>query len=509
MISLRPHQERVCAAVRAGWREWGKQLLVLPTGSGKTICFAHLAAGEQPGRSLVLAHREELIDQAIAKIHAATGIFAQKEMADCSASLSAPVVVASVQSMRRRLEKWPAAHFSLVVCDEAHHVLADEWRGVLAHFDGHARVLGVTATPDRGDKRNLGGYFENVAAEVSLFQLIKDGWLCRIGVKALPLKIDLAGVRSSAGDYDAGDLGAALAPYLRSAAEAVRDHASGRRILAFLPLIKTSKDFVAECLGVGLRAAHIDGGSVDRRELLAAFAAGDLDLLSNAMLLTEGYDCPPIDCVVVLRPTRSRALYSQMVGRGTRIFPGKRDLLLLDFLWQSQRHNLIRPAHLVAPSEDVAAEMMAMAAEQGELDLEALAGAASSRREQRLRDELAAKSRREAMACDAMDFCLSVHALAAAEWEDEVPWHSRAASDKQLALIRGAGIHPESIKSRGHASAVIDVIQSRRRLGLASPKQLRLLRRFGVAAPEAVGMAEASRIIAEKFGGWKSAPVAA
>jgi len=511
MIPLRPYQETVCAAARDGWRQWRKQILVLPTGSGKTICFAHLAAGEQPGKTLILAHRKELIDQAIAKIQAATGIYAQKEMADFSASLTAPIVVASIQTMRCRLEKWPFDHFELIVADEAHHTLADEWQTVLQHFDGHARVLGVTATPDRGDKRNLGAYFENIAAEISLFQLINEGWLSRIVVKALPLKIDLAGVRSTAGDYDSTDLDAALSPYLAFAAQALKEHATGRHILAFLPLIHTSKDFVRECQAAGLRAMHVDGTSEERHWAPGALARGEIDLISNAQLYSEGFDCPEIDCILPLRPTRSRAFFSQMVGRGTRLATGKKNLLLLDFLWQSQKHNLIRPAHLVAPSEELAGDMTEMladeafGADQDELDLEGLVSRASFRREQKLRDELAAKSRREAMACDAMDFCLSIHALAAAEWEDMVSWHSLAPSEKQLALIKNAGIHPDSIKSRGHASAVIDLIQTRRRLNLASPKQVRLLRRFKTPSPETVSKEEASKIISEKFGGWKTA----
>ena len=512
MMPLRPHQETVCTAIRDGWRQWRKQLLVLPTGSGKTICFAHLAAGEQPGRSLILAHREELIDQAIGKIQMATGLFAQKEMAEFSASLMAPIIVASIQTMRRRLDKWPPDHFNLIVADEAHHVLADEWQTVLKHFDGHARVLGVTATPDRGDKRNLGAYFENIAAEISLFQLINEGWLSRIVVKALPLKIDLAGIRSTGGDYDSTDLDTALAPYLASVALSLKEHAVGRRILAFLPLIHTSRDFVHECQAVGLRAMHVDGTSEERQWAPGALARGEIDLISNAQLYSEGFDCPEIDCIIPLRPTRSRAFYSQMVGRGTRLAMGKKNLLLLDFLWQSQKHNLIRPAHLVAPSEDLAEDMTEMladeapCADQVELDLEGLLSRASLRREQKLRDELAAKGKREAMACDVMDFCLSIHALAAAEWQDEVPWHSKTPSEKQLALIKGAGIHPGSIKSRGHASAVIDLIQTRRRLGLASPKQLRLLRRFKTPSPETVSKDEASKIIDLKFGGWKTSP---
>jgi len=504
-MMLRPYQQDFVDRVREGWRNYRKQLGVLPTGGGKTICFSDLAKGELPARTLVLAHREELVDQAIHKLLAASGIFAQKEKAEFSASLSASVVVASVQTMRRRLAKWPADHFALVVCDEAHHVLADEWQTVLRHFSP-ARVLGVTATPDRGDKRNLGQFFENIASEVSLFDLINQGWLARIHVKALPLKIDLSEVRSVAGDYDPNGVGSALEPYLGAIARALKVEAASRRILAFLPLIETSKAFVRRCTEAGLRARHIDGNSPDRKEILQAFANDEFDLLSNAMLLTEGFDDPGIDCIVNLRPTRSRSLYSQIVGRGTRVAPMKENLLLLDFLWQHERHNLIRPAHLVATDEEFASEMTtdleisAWRPTQESFDLEDLASSARETREKKLREELEAKAKRLATSGDAMDFCLSVGNLAAAEWEDVVPWHSQAASEKQLKLIGDAGINPASIRSRGHASAVLDLIFSRRQLGLASPKQVRFLRKLGHPAPDRATKEEASMFIGSRVG---------
>jgi superfamily II DNA or RNA helicase len=343
-MQLRGYQETAVASILAGFQEFDRQLAVMPTGAGKTIVFSKLAEAMQPRRSLILAHREELIEQAVDKIAKSTGIFAQVEKAEQRASLMSPVVVASIQTLMgaQRRERWPRDHFAQIVVDEAHHALADSYQKVLRHFTG--KVLGVTATPDRGDKRNLGQYFENVAFEITMFDLIKQGYLSPVKVKALPVEIDLKNVKSVAGDYSADDLGTALTPYLRSIAKALRDHASFRKCLVFLPLIATSKTFTDICQQEGLSAAHIDGTSEDRKEILARFADGEFDILNNAMLLTEGYDDPSIDCIVVLRPTRSRSLYAQMVGRGTRVHPAKDDLLVLDFLWLHEKHNLVRPA---------------------------------------------------------------------------------------------------------------------------------------------------------------------
>jgi len=162
-LNARPYQLECLDAVANGWKEFRRQLIVVPTGGGKTVIFSKLAA-VNAGRTLILAHREELIDQAVAKLRAATGIEAEKDKAEHIAELDARVVVASVQTLMRenRMNRWPQDHFDLVVCDEAHHAISPSWRGVLSRFDEHARVLGVTATPDRGDKKNLGVYFENV-----------------------------------------------------------------------------------------------------------------------------------------------------------------------------------------------------------------------------------------------------------------------------------------------------------------------------------------------------------
>jgi superfamily II DNA or RNA helicase len=352
MNGLRAYQRKAVDLIQAGFGEFERQLLVAATGAGKTQIFCETIRLHQPGKSLVLCHREELIGQAARRLES-FGIPAEVEMAGSRASLDAPAVVGSVQSLMGdcRLSRWPRDHFDLVVADEAHRAMSDSWQKVLRYFDGTARVLGVSATPERSDKRHLGKYFQNIPYEIGLLDLVNQGWLSPIKVKTVPLKVDLRGVRTTAGDYSADDLGHALEPYLERIADVLVEHRC-RKTLVFLPLIAVSERFAAICRERGLKAEHVDGRTNERRAVLERFRRDETRVLSNAMLLTEGYDEPSIDCVVCLRPTKVRALYSQIIGRGTRICPGKDHLLVLDFLWQTAEHSLIKPAHLIAEDEE-------------------------------------------------------------------------------------------------------------------------------------------------------------
>ena len=514
-MQLRPYQEKVIADTLAGFQQFNRQLAVLPTGGGKTIIFSKLAQQLQPKRTLILAHREELVDQAIEKLHRSTGIFAGKEKAEFEARHTDPVVVASVQTMIRRLDKWPADHFGLVVVDEAHHALAQSYRTVLSHFDGSALVLGVTATPDRGDKQCLGKYFENVPAEVTLFDLINQKYLSRIAVKSVPLQIDLRKAETAAGsgDYSESDLGDALEPYLAEIARSIATEAAWRRTLVFVPLIATSHKFVEACRAAGVNAKHIDGNSPDRKEILHDFANGRHDLLSNAMLLTEGFDDPGIDCVVILRPTKSRALYSQMVGRGTRIAAGKSNLLLLDFLWLHERHALIRPAHLVAKSDAEAKQITELAQTKpwplngwnaDQFDLQTLATDAQAQREARLREELKAKEKRKARFIDPIEFSLSLGSFDAAEFQPTMKWESGPVTEKQRVRLERHKLDFEALTA-GQASKIIELLDTRQRLGLATPRQIRCLRQFKHPNPETATFAEASKFLDARLGKQKQA----
>jgi len=501
-MTPRPYQKEALTKIREAFKEFRRLLAVLPTGSGKTIIFAWLAQQFTPARTLILAHREELIDQACDKVYKATGLRAEKEKAEFHADPCAPVVVASVQTMIRRLDRWPANHFGLVVADEAHHAISDSWQKVLNHFDGP--VLGVTATPDRGDKRTLGEYFEAVAIDVPMVQLIREQYLCPITIKSVPLQIDLSHVHLLAGDFSDAELGHALEPYLLTIAKAIRTHASFRKVLAFLPLIDTSLKFAAACNQVGLVAKHVDGKSEDRKESLERFANGEFDVLTNAMLLTEGFDDPTIDCIVVLRPTKSRPLFSQMIGRGTRIHEAKENLLLLDFLWLHERHRIVHPGDLLAKDQEEADIITQLAEEKSkngfdpeQLDLITLAGSATKVREERLRQKLADMAKRKAKYITAEEFCIQHDNVDGAFYEPSMKWESQPITEKQMKYLKQAKIDPETILGRGHASLLLDMLFKDKDLQLAPNKQRWLMAQHGHPDAWMATRAEARKFFAE------------
>jgi superfamily II DNA or RNA helicase len=313
----------------------------------------------------------------------------------------------------------------------------------------------------------------------------------------------VSGVKSTAGDLDAAELGHALEPYLNAIASAIKFHASFRRVLCFLPLIATSEKFVEACQGAGLAAAHISGVSSDRREILTRFARWEFDVLSNAMLLTEGFDDPGIDCIVVLRPTRSRPLYAQMCGRGTRIEQTKENLLLLDFLWMHERHSITRPAHLISKSDEeadaitkLAEEKSAAGASQEELDLDGLASETQSQREDALQTLLRDKASRKMKFISAEEFALGHHNMDVVEYEPLMKWESQPITEKQSKYLRRAKIDIDTVRGRGHASKLLNLVFGAQKLVLASPAQQHLMRRMGHPSPATATFVEARRFFA-------------
>lgn len=312
---LRPYQSEACRSIMAEFEQGTKRtLLILPTGGGKTIVLSGIAfkfaydRNRNPtgGRVLILAHQNILIDQAADKFQTVMELPVFREQGRQTGCLE-PVTVSSMQTMQRRLDRFPTDFFRLIIIDEAHHALSAGYQRILEHFTD-ARVLGVTATPDRADGKKL-SCFDSVAFEYTIKQAINDGYLVPLKVKRAPLTINLSKVRKRRGDMDASDLGSVIEPYLHQIAEIVRSMAKGRRIVCFVPLIRTAKKAAEIFSHYGFRAAWTAGEDDEKTDKLAAFAAGEFDIIFNSMLLTEGWDCPETDCVIVLRPTMSRALY--------------------------------------------------------------------------------------------------------------------------------------------------------------------------------------------------------
>jgi superfamily II DNA or RNA helicase len=507
-MELRDYQREFVTKCAEAFKEHKRILGVAATGAGKTIIAAEIMA-TTPGRCLFLADARELIIQNADKYHQYTGEFAGVEQGSNHAFLTDRVVVATSQTIHRRLDKYPRNHFDLLIIDEAHrNTLGGMSMDIINHFGDEAKVLGVTATPFRSDRKNLGDVYETIAVEVGLDRLIREGWLSRIIIKSVPLKVDLSAVRMTGGDYRASDVDDALDPHLFEAAELLKKNMEGRRAaVTFLPLVKTSKRFAEICNSIGLPAVHVDG---EDREALRLFTAGKARVICNASLLTTGWDCPFVDLVYVLRPTKSLALYMQMIGRGTRRAANKENLLLLDPLYLADDHRLIRPARLFAADEREAESIQTaidtMEEGGGIPDLLDAGATAQEIREANLRAELEKKAQRKARTVDAMEFAFAVGDPELMDYEPEMSQEQGPASPKQLEALEKFGFDVASIKSRGQASRVLDLIFIRRDRGLASPKQLRLLKRFAHPSPELVTFEAASAFIDEKIGGGTNKP---
>ena len=514
---LRPYQQQARDRIHAEWDAGHtRTLLVLPTGTGKTIVFASVAADQVRAgdRVLILAHRGELLEQAADKLQRSTGLVSAVEKAESTCLDSwFRVVVGSVQTLQRtaRLERFPRDYFGTIIIDEAHHAITDGYRRILDYFSG-AKVLGVTATPDRGDMRNLGEVFDSLAFEYKLTDAIKEGYLCKIMAQTIPLQLDITSVTMSGGDYAVGDLGTALDPYLEQIAAEMARRCKSRKTVVFLPLIKTSQKFRDLLNTYGFRAAEVNGQSDDRRQVLADFDAGKYNVLCNSMLLTEGWDCPSVDCVVVLRPTKVRSLYSQMVGRGTRLSPGKTDLLLLDFLWMTDKHELCRPADLVCEDRTVARQMTEHLAETGcPEDIEEAAAQASedvvAQREEALAKQLEEQRRKKAKLVDPLQYEMSIQAEDLAGYVPAFGWEAGPPSEQQTAALEKLGILPDAVESAGKAALLLDRLNKRRDEGLTTPKQIRCLEKYGFQHVGSWSFDAASRMINRiAAGGWRGVP---
>lgn len=488
-MELRPYQKEAKDAVFAEWESGNdKTLLVLPTGCGKTIVFAKITEEcvRQGKRVLILAHRGELLEQAADKIKKSTGLDCATEKAEqTSIGTWFRIVVGSVQTLMRekRLNQFSSDYFDTIIIDEAHHCISDSYQKVLNHFC-NAEVLGVTATPDRGDMRNLGTYFNSLAYEYSLPKAIKEGYLCPIKAQTIPLKLDLSGVSMQAGDFKSSDIDTALDPYLYQIAEEMKKYCMTRKTVVFLPLVKTSQKFVQILNTKGFCAAEVNGSSNDRAEILQDFENNRYNVLCNSMLLTEGWDCPSVDCIAVLRPTKVRALYSQMVGRGTRLSPEKENLLLLDFLWHTERHELCHPAHLISENEEVAQKITENIAEAGcPVDLEEAEAKAQedvvAQREEALANQLREMRNRKRKLVDPLQFEMSIQAEDLTNYVPAFGWEMGPATDKQLKKLEKLGIFPDEIDNAGKAAKILDKLDKRRNAGLTTPKQIRFLESRG------------------------------
>ena len=532
-MNLRPYQTAAADAIFKEWQENDSTLVVMPTGGGKTILFADVIRRVFPRRALVLAHREELIFQARDKIQRVTGLHADVEMgeyrADGGLFRAAPVVVSTIQTQCSggdgggRMAKFDPQRFGLLIIDEAHHATSPSYRRVIDYYrtNPSLKVLGVTATPDRADEEALGQVFQSVAFDYEVLDAIHDGWLVPIEQQMVHVEgLDYSSVRTTAGDLNGGDLAAVMEAEknLQQMASASLSIIGKRRALVFTASVKaaelTAEIFNRHRLGM---AAWVCGKTdrEERRRVLADYAAGKIQVVCNCGVLTEGFDDPGVEVVIMGRPTKSRSLYSQMVGRSTRPLPGvvdgpetadarkaaiaasaKPSCLVVDFVGNAGKHKLVTSADVLGGkvSEEAMELAVARAVKAGGpvKMAEALDEAEAELHEQARLAELARRARLVATArfttqsVDPFDV-LHLEPVKSRGWDNV-----KSLTEKQRSLLAKQGINPDNL-TFSQGKQLISEIFRRWDGKLCSFKQAKTLKKYGY--PTEVGFTDASRII--------------
>lgn len=355
MLQLRPYQTDALAAVLdVAARGQRRLLIALPTGTGKTVIFSQLIA-QRPGRALVLVHRDELLQQAYAKLKEIRPTLSLGLIKAERDEHDADCVLASVQTLSRvaRLRRL-TPDFATLVIDEAHHAVADSYRRILQYCGAFSAdgplTLGVTATPRRSDQVGLDAVFEEMVFHKPLLSMIEAGYLADLRALQVTLKVDFHQLHTRAGDVVDREVEHLLleADAPTHLLQAYLAYAPERKALLFTPTVQLAHTIAAVFRQAGVAAEALDGALplAERRALLQRLHTGATRVVANCGVLTEGYDEPSIDCVILARPTRSATLFTQMIGRGTRRYPGKADCLVIDVVGASTRHDLMSVASL-------------------------------------------------------------------------------------------------------------------------------------------------------------------
>lgn len=541
-MRLRPYQEECVQAVLDARTSGAKSaLFVLATGLGKTVIASHIIH-RVPGRWMVIAHRDELLRQAAQKLRAITGDMPDIEKADLYASevewMKSRVVVSSIQTQRVRRERFRPNEFSGVWIDEAHHAPAQSYRDTSAYYQNNPNLflMGCTATPDRADEKALGQVFETVPFVYELDRAIDDGWLVPIRQEFVEVKaIDLSAVGTTAGDLNGREL-AEVMEYeqaLHGVADPTVEIAGDRRTIVFCASVAHAERLseIIDRRKPG-KAGWLCGKTPEdqRREILKRFAQGDIQFLCNVGVLTEGFDDPGVEVVAVARPTKSRALYAQMVGRGTRTVPGlvdpiadpdgrraaieasrKPSVQVIDFEGNSGRHALICTADILGGKydDDVVARAKQMAKESPVDMREALDEAAEQiqrEREEARQREAARRAKLVGKADFSREERDPFQVLHLSPWRQRAWDTGRAPSDKMVTTLRNFGVPAPDKLSFGEAKQLLGALFTRREKGLASFNQTKCLKKYGIDATR-MTFATASGLIDQiKNNGWKGLP---
>lgn len=547
-IRMRDYQSRAADAVMQAFTESNTALVVMPTGTGKTVLFSEIIRRFHPRRAMVLAHREELIFQAKNKIQSVTGLSVDVEMAAFRAEtrnhlLSTPdVIVSTVQTQTAgnaggRMNNFKPEDFGLLICDEGHHATASSWRRVIEYYRENPllKVLGVTATPDRADEEALGQVYETVAFDYEILDAIRDGWLVPINQQMVEVHgLDFSTVKTTAGDLNGGDL-AAVMEYesnLHGIADPTIEIAGQRRTLVFAASVahaeRLCEIFNRHRIGC---AAWVCGKTDkdDRRRILSDFACGAVQYVVNVGVLTEGFDDPGVECIAMARPTKSRSLYAQMAGRATRPLPGvvdgherdtpeqrcaailasrKPSCLIIDFVGNAGRHKLMTTADILGGnvSDEVSARAAKMARESGvpvrmdtalEMAEEEIKAEQEKRKqlEEARRARLLAKAKYSAQTVDPFD------AFGLTPQRDRGWDVGKQLSEKQTQILLRQGIDPAGMNYAA-AKQLLNELFRRWDKKLCTLKQTQLLRKYGYTGEYTMDEAR-SMIDAIKAAGWR------
>lgn len=530
--TYRDYQRRCFDAIDDAWLAGLRSvIIVLATGLGKTVVFSYVAKKitERGGKVLILAHSEELLDQAAEKLLDSTGVEAAKEKANDRATPWDSIVLASVQTLSRktRLDGWAPDHFELIITDECHRGMAKSYRTIYDHFTG-AKKLGVTATADRGDGQALGEIYEKCVFEFGLLEAVRAGWLVRPIVRTMPLEIDLKGVKTSrtsqGADYDLGEVSHRITPFLGEIARLMAENTKGRKQgVVFMPSVETARMMRDALLNAGMNAEYVSGECPDRTEKIERFKAGEIQVLINAMLLIEGFDHDAVDWICVLRPTKIRALYVQAAGRGTRPLKSiikalnaagsdeerreiiakseKPTLLILDFLWLTEKLDLIAPVSLVCKDPRVA-EMAAKKAKDGDL----LEIEASAQRDllKSLEKAAAKNAGKKGKTLDPLALAVSLKTEDLSHYEPKEKWEFGAPSVAQLEVLAKNRIDISKVHTAGMASQILNRLHLRRQQGLCSVGQMQFLEKLGIKDAALKTAAEAKAITLRQLSDWKN-----
>lgn len=543
LVKARPYQTEAIKAIHKSLKSVNSTLMVMATGLGKTIAFSMLALDFLPrGRVMVLAHREELIFQAYQKLTDVTGIEPAIEMGDYHVQDDREIVVSSIQTQIAgmdgdgRMTKFNPHEFGLIIIDEAHHSRAKSYHRVIDYYrqNPNAKVLGVTATPDRADEKALGKVFEDVAYEYDIRDGINDGWLAEIRQSEVVVEgLDFSKIRNAkSGDLHGAELAAVLEQEqaLHEIATPTVELVGDRKALVFAASVAQAERLTEIINRHKPDSADFVTGTTDkveRREMFAAFARKDFQFLVNVGVATEGFDDPSIDCIVMARPTKSRSLYAQMAGRGTRPLPGIIDGLelpqsrkeamrnsdkpfveIIDFVGNSGEHKLITSADVLGGNyDDTVIERAKRNAEEKDVPTDVLDELELAEKqieaEQREERERAARERIRAKVKYSTAKVNPFDVLDVNPWREK-GWHKgRQPTQKQLKTLENAGVPTDGL-SFTHASQLIDQVFKRRKNGTCTYKQAKVLNKFGYHNSKDFTFKQASDLISQiADNGWR------